>query len=82
MTTPTDNQTARAHPRDNSAGAAGDARSPVTAPASASEESLRESNAASDDAAWEAEVDRVAEPAGSLEDTLRAILTEIADDVV
>jgi hypothetical protein len=82
MTSPIDNQTARAHPRDNSAAAAGDARSPVTAPTSASEESLHESNAADDDAAWEAEVDRVAEPAGSLEDTLRAILTEIADDVV
>jgi hypothetical protein len=78
MTSPTDNQTARTHRRDNSAGAAGDARSPVTASASASEESLNES----DDAAWEAEVDRVAEPAGSLEDTLRAILAEIADDVL
>jgi hypothetical protein len=82
MTSPIDNQAARAHPRDNSAGAAGGGRSPVTAPTSASEESLHQSNAAGDDAAWEAEVDRVAGPAGSLEDTLRAILTEIADDVL
>ena len=76
MTSPTDNQMARAHPRDNSASAPGDAPSPVTA--SASKESQNES----DEAAWEAEVDRGAEPTGSLEDTLRAILTEIADDVL
>jgi hypothetical protein len=76
MTSPIDNQIARTHPRENSAGAAGDASPPVTA--SASKGSQNES----DDAAWEAEVDRVAEPAGSLEDMLRAILTEIADDVL
>jgi hypothetical protein len=79
MTSPTENQTAHAHPRENSATAAGDTGSAVTA--SASKESLHESSAG-DDAAWEAEVDRGAEPAGSLEDTLRAILTEIADDVL
>jgi hypothetical protein len=79
MTSPIDNQAARAHPRDNSASAAGNAGSAITA--SASKESSHESSAG-DDAAWEAEVDRVAEPTGSLEDTLRAILTEIADDVL
>jgi hypothetical protein len=77
MTSPIDNQTARA--RGNLPGAAGDARTAVTA--SASEKPCNMGDAASDDAAWEAEVDRSAEPAFSLEDTLRAILDEIADDV-
>jgi len=79
MTSPTDNQTASACPRDNLSNEADDARSAVTG--SASEKSRNVSDTDDADAAWEAEVDRIAEPAISLEDTLRAILDEIADGV-
>ena len=80
MTSPPDNKMARARPHDNFSGAADDARPAVTA--STREKSWNASNAAGDEAAWEAEVDRIAEPASSLEDTLRSILDEIADDVL
>ena len=79
MTSPIDNKMARARPHDDFSSAADDAQPAVTA--SMSGKSWNAGDAASDEAAWEAEVDRIAEPASSLEDTLRTILDEIADDV-